>query len=74
MRHENWLHTMAIIIGLAMTPVAVQSAYAARGYFAVGGEWLVLPLSLVISTLIEGLKAKVKEEKHETTQINSKQF
>ena len=49
---------MAIIIGLAATPIAVQSAYAARGYFAVGGEWLVLPLSLVIATLFEGLKAK----------------
>ena len=58
MRHENWLHTMAIIIGLALTPIAVQSAYTARGYYAVGGEWLVLPLSLAIATLIEGLKQK----------------
>lgn len=56
MRHENWLHTMAIIIGLSATPIAVQSAYAARGYFAVGGEWLILPLSLAIATLIEGCK------------------
>ena len=74
MRREERLHLIAIVIGLAATPIAVQSAYVARGYYAVGGEWLVLPLSLVISTLIEGLKAKVKEEKHETTQINSKQF
>ena len=58
MRRGNWPHAIAIIIGLALTPIAVQSAYAARGYFAVGGEWLILPLSLVIATLFEGLKAK----------------
>ena len=58
MRRGNWIHLIAIVIGLAMTPVAVQSAYAARGYFAVGGEWLVLPLSLAIATLVEGLRQK----------------
>ena len=58
MRRENWIHLIAIVIGLAMTPVAVQSAYVARGYYAVGGEWLILPLSLAIATLIEGLKHK----------------
>jgi len=58
MRRENWFHSMAIILGLAATPIAVQSAYVARGYYAVGGEWLILPLSLVIATLIEGLKQK----------------
>jgi len=58
MRCKERLHLIAIIIGLAMTPVAVQSAYVARGYYAVGGEWLILPLSLAIATLIEGLKHK----------------
>jgi len=58
MRREERLHLIAIVIGLALTPIAVQSAYTARGYYAVGGEWLVLPLSLAIATLIEGLKHK----------------
>lgn len=58
MRRENWPHAIAIIIGLALTPIAVQSAYTARGYYAVGGEWLVLPLSLAIATLVEGLRQK----------------
>ena len=55
MRRGNWLHAIAIIIGLALTPIAVQSAYTARGYFAVGGEWLVLPLCLVGATLLNGI-------------------
>jgi len=58
MRRENWPHAIAIIIGLAATPIAVQSAYVARGYYAVGGEWLILPLSLAIATLVEGLRQK----------------
>jgi len=58
MTREYWIHVVAIIVGLVMTPLALQSAYAARGYFAVGGEWLVLPLCLAIATLIEGLKQK----------------
>ena len=58
MTREYWIHVVAIIVGLAMTPIAVQSAYAARGYYAVGGEWLVLPLLLTIATLIGGCKAK----------------
>ena len=58
MTREYWIHVVAIIVGLVMTPLALQSAYAARGYFAVGGEWLVLPLSLSIATLVEGIKQK----------------
>ena len=58
MRRKERLHLIAIVIGLALTPIAVQSAYVARGYYAVGGEWLVLPLSLAIATLVEGLRQK----------------
>ena len=58
MRRKERLHLIAIVMGLALTPIAVQSAYVARGYSAVGGEWLVLPLSLAIATLVEGLKHK----------------
>ena len=54
MTREYWIHVVAIIVGLAMTPIALQSAYAARGYFAVGGEWLVLPLCLVVATVVTG--------------------
>jgi len=55
MTREYWIHVVAIIVGLVMTPLALQSAYAARGYFAVGGEWLVLPLCLVGATLLNGI-------------------
>ena len=40
---NNWYW---ICLGLALTPPAVQCAYAERGYVAFGGEWLVLPVIL----------------------------
>ena len=32
-----------------LTEVAVKSAYATRGYLAYGGEWLTLPLMLMLA-------------------------
>lgn len=41
---ENWLW---IIFGCILTRLAVDYAYLERGYKAVGGEWLVLPVILL---------------------------
>lgn len=43
---SNWLW---IVTGLILTEVAVRSAYSIRGYWAYGGEWMVLPLTLMIA-------------------------
>lgn len=42
---RNWLW---IIAGLLLTVVSVRMAYAERGYIAYGGEYLTLPLVLMI--------------------------
>ena len=42
---RNWLW---IIAGLILTEVFVEMAYAERGYVAYGGEWLTLPLVLML--------------------------
>ena len=42
---RNWLW---IIAGLILTEVFVFLAYAERGYVAYGGEWLTLPLVLML--------------------------
>lgn len=41
---ENWLW---IISGCILTRLAVDYAYLERGYKAIGGEWLVLPVILL---------------------------
>jgi hypothetical protein len=40
-----------------LTPVAIRSAYAARGYFAIGGEYFIIPLVLMVAMLINEIKA-----------------
>lgn len=43
---RNWLW---IIAGLILTEVFVKVGYAERGHVAYGGEWLILPLLLLIA-------------------------
>lgn len=42
---RNWLW---IVVGLILTEVFVKMAYAERGYVAYGGEWLTLPLVIML--------------------------
>lgn len=42
---RNWLW---IVVGLILTEVFVKMAYAEREYVAYGGEWLTLPLVLML--------------------------
>ncbi len=46
----------AVILGTLLTPVAVISATEARGYSAIGGEYLLVPLFLLIAQIIEEVK------------------
>lgn len=40
------------IIGLLLTVILVASAYVERGYFAIGSEWLVIPLIKLIKLYV----------------------
>lgn len=42
---QNWIWLMS---GLILTRKAVEFAYAERGYVAFGGEWLVLPVMMML--------------------------
>lgn len=43
---KKWLW---IVTGLMLTEVEVKSAYTTRGYLSYGGEWLTLPLILMLA-------------------------
>lgn len=42
---KNW---HLILAGIALTALAVPHTYNLRGYFAIGGEWLILPVILMV--------------------------
>ena len=57
--NKHWLYVIAFGVGLMLTPMSIRAAYIQRGYFAVGGEWLVLPLVLMVAMLINEIKAAI---------------
>ncbi len=54
---RNWLW---IVAGLILTEVAVKSAYTTRGYLAYGGEWLTLPLILMLAEVARSVSDTIR--------------
>ncbi len=54
---KNWIW---IVTGLILTAVFVEVAYTDRGYLAYGGEWLTLPLILMLVEMIRNAGDMVK--------------
>lgn len=47
---KNWY---LILMGIALTAFAVPHTYSIRGYFAIGGECLILPVMLMIAYMVK---------------------
>lgn len=60
-------NTMAIAISLGIAalimPMAVKTAYAERGYFAIGGEYLIPILAVFIGSALANAPETIKELK-----------
>lgn len=54
---RNWIW---IIAGLVLTEALVKLSYSTRGYIAYGGEWLALPLVLLIAEAIRDVADVVR--------------
>lgn len=52
----------AVIIAAcgANTPWAIEYAYRMRGYFAIGGEYMIIPLGIVSSCIILSIAKKIE--------------
>ena len=55
------LSNVLIILAILATPHFVVQAMQGRGYFAVGGEWLMLPLILLVVVLWGQIKLLYRE-------------
>ena len=56
---KNWLLLTA---GLILTAVCVRVAYQERGYIAVGGEWLVIPLLVTVKAVVKSVAEDILNE------------
>lgn len=41
-----------LVVGLILTEINVKAAYVERGYYAYGGEYLTLPLVLMLAEFV----------------------
>lgn len=62
-RKKNRVYIIAVMIALAVTPWATQHAGAYRGYDAVGGEFLLIPLAVLLARLSHDVQA-VSKSRH----------
>ena len=55
---KNWLikNWLIISFGLILTALSVRYASVERGYLAIGGEWLVLPILFVTKELVSSIR------------------
>ena len=56
---KNWL---LLTVGLILTAVCVRVAYQERGYIAVGGEWLVIPLLVTVKAVAKSVTKDILNE------------
>ena len=53
---QNWIWLMT---GLILTRKAIEFAYAERGYVAFGGEWLVLPVMMMLVHMVRDVRSSI---------------
>ena len=46
---------MPVLVSVILTPAAVRHAYEVRGGWAFGGEWLLIPLGLMVAWFVLSL-------------------
>lgn len=51
-------YILVTLIGLAMTPTLINMAYQWRGYMAIGGEVLVIPVALLIVLFVDVVRSE----------------
>lgn len=53
---------MLVAVGAVLQRCEVEAAYSERGYWAVGGEWLILPICIMAGQVVRSLREMLKME------------
>lgn len=58
MKDRYWI---AFILGAILTPIGHKIATADRGYWAIGGEILIIPLLMIIVLAADQVRERIQE-------------
>lgn len=62
MRKGRKKYIVLVAIAFLLTPIAVDSAYEMRQALHFGGEWLLVPLAMLIGLVVDSLKLLLNED------------
>lgn len=54
-------YIVLITVSILITPNAIEAAYQARQAFHFGGEWLLVPLAVLMGLVVDSFKDIIKE-------------
>lgn len=54
------VYIVAVAAGAILTPVAIRTAELQRGYKAIGGEYLIIPLLVLVVYTVQEVKQGIK--------------
>lgn len=57
------MYIAVVAVGAVLTPAAIRTATLQRGYKAIGGEYLIIPLSILIVFFAQEVKQMLRELK-----------
>lgn len=63
MRKGRMKYIVLVAIAFLLTPSAVGAAFEARQALHFGGEWLLVPLAILVGLAIDSFKEILKEDK-----------
>lgn len=61
MRKGRMKYVLLVAIAFLLTPSAVGAAFEARQALHFGGEWLLVPLAVLIGLVIDSFKDMLRE-------------
>ena len=62
MKKSRKKYIFLIAIAFLLTPSAIDAAYAARQAIHYGGEWLLVPLAILIGLVVDSFKLLLNDE------------
>ena len=61
MKKSRKKYIVLIAIAFLLTPIAIDSAYEMRQALHFGGEWLLVPLAMLIGLVVDSFKELLNE-------------
>ena len=61
MKKSRKKYIFLIVIAFLLTPISVQEAYEMRQAMHFGGEWLLVPLFILVGLVVDSFKELIKE-------------